>query len=140
MTARVHFIGICGAGMSAVAMILKDLGWYVTGSDDNFYPPVSTFIEEAGIPFSKGHQKENIPSDVDLFIIGKHAGLTPEQNPEVKAAFESGKPIKSFAQVLGEITKERKNIVVAGSYAKSTCTALLAWCLEYAGKDPGYSR
>ena len=73
-----------------------------------------------------------------MIIIGKHAELTPELNEEVCAAFDSKVPIKSFAEVLGEVTEGKDNIVVVGSYGKSTCAALLAWCLEYAGKHPGY--
>ncbi len=135
---KVHFIGICGAGMSAVAKLLKDLGWQVTGSDDNFYPPVSTYLKTSGINYFSGYSKQNIPKEIDLIVIGKHANLVPEKNIEVEAAFKSGVTIKSFAQVLGDLSKDNANIVVAGSYGKSTCAAILAWCLEYAGKKPSY--
>ncbi|MDP4001484.1 MAG: Mur ligase family protein [bacterium] len=135
---KIHFIGLCGAGMSAVAMLLKKLDWNVTGSDDNFYPPVSTLIEKSGIKFFKGYRKENIPVDTDVIVIGKHAGLTPKNNQEVKAAFRSKIPIMSFPELLGLIVKGKDNIVVAGSYGKSTCSALLAWCLEKTGQEPGY--
>lgn len=135
---KAHFIGICGAGMSAVAILLKEIGWTVTGSDANFYPPVSTYLEESKITFFKGYSRGNIPPDASIIVIGKHAQLTPEQNEEVRAAFEMGVPVKSFAEILGEVTQDKENIIVAGSYGKSTCTALLAWCLEYGGEDPGY--
>ena len=138
MAQKIHFIGICGTGMSAVAILLKEMGWRVTGSDANFYPPVSTYLEQSEIRFFRGYRKENIPSDVEIIVIGKHAELTPELNEEVRAAFEMRAPIKSFAEVLGEVTQGRENIVVVGSYGKSTCAALLAWCLESAGKEPGY--
>src|SRR5258708_2073834 len=138
MAQKIHFIGICGAGMSAVAILFKEMGWRVTGSDANFYPPVSTYLEQSEIRFFRGYRKENIPSDVEIIVIGKHAELTPELNEEVRAAFEMRAPIKSFAEVLGEVTQGRENIVVVGSYGKSTCAALLAWCLESAGKEPGY--
>jgi UDP-N-acetylmuramate: L-alanyl-gamma-D-glutamyl-meso-diaminopimelate ligase len=135
---KAHFIGICGAGMSAVALLLKEMGWEVTGSDNNFYPPVSTYLQNALISFSQGYQASNLPENVDLVVIGKHAELTPELNEEVRAAFEQKLTIRSFAEVLGEVTQGRTNVVVAGSYGKSTCTALLAWCLQHAGKSPGY--
>ena len=138
MTQKAHFIGICGAGMSATAKLLRDFGWEVSGSDDGFYPPVSTYLTKFNIPVFNGYQEENIPTDADLIIIGKHARLTPDKNAEVRKAFESGVPIKSFPEVLGELTKEHKNVVVAGSYGKSTCTALVAWTLQCAGKNPGY--
>ena len=138
MVKKVHFIGICGAGMSAMAKLLRDFGWEVSGSDDGFYPPVSTYLTKFRIPVICGYKEKNIPDDADLIIIGKHVGLTPDKNAEVRRAFESGISVKSFPEVLGELTKEHENIVIAGSYGKSTCTALIAWALECAGKSPGY--
>lgn len=135
---KAHFIGICGAGMSAVAKLLIDCGWQVSGSDGNFYPPVSDYIKRHKINFKKGYSSGNIPAETDLIVIGKHADLTPEKNKEVHAAFSLNVPVRSFPEVLKDLSKGKKNIVVAGSYGKSTCTALIAWCLEYAGKDPSY--
>lgn len=138
MAKKAHFIGIAGKGMSAVALLLREDGWEISGSDEGFYPPVSTYLERAGIHFAHGYKSENIPEDADVIIIGKNAKLVPESNEEVAAAFASGKPVKSFAEVLEELTAGRETIVVAGSYGKSTSTALLAWCLAHAGKDPSY--
>src|SRR3989344_5862871 len=135
---RAHFIGICGAGMSAVAKLLIDHDWQVSGSDDNFYPPVWEYIKKYKIRFIKGYDSNNISTDADLIIIGRHSGLTKENNEEVRAAFSSGVPVKSFPEVLGELSEDKKNIVAVGSYGKSTCAALIAWCLEYAGKNPSY--
>lgn len=139
---KVHFIGICGKGMSAVAKLLIDSGITVTGSDEGFYPPVSTYIEKNNIPFIKGYKRENIESDVDTVVISKHAKLVPEECDEVKYAFElkdAGKvQVKSFPEILQELTKERENIVVAGSFGKSTCTSLLAHILEFNRLDIGY--
>lgn len=135
---KAHFIGIAGKGMSATALLLRESGWQISGSDEGFYPPVSDYLQEAGIPFANGYKKENIPQDTDVIVIGKNAKLTPEQNEEVAAALESGKTIKSFPDIIHELTRETNNIVVAGSYGKSTCTALLAWCLKQADKDPSY--
>jgi UDP-N-acetylmuramate: L-alanyl-gamma-D-glutamyl-meso-diaminopimelate ligase len=83
------------------------------------------------------HAAINVPRDADAIVIGKHAKLTQE-NPEVAAAFASGKPILSFPDVLAEVTRNRDRIVVAGSYGKSTSASLLAWVLVHAGKKPGY--
>lgn len=135
---KVHFIGIAGKGMSATALLLRQLGCRITGSDDGFYPPVSDYLARAAIPFSKGYRQEHIPPDADIIVVGKNAKLTPEQNEEVRAAFASGKPVRSFPDILEALTEGRDTIVVAGSYGKSTCTALLAWCLAHAGKDPSY--
>lgn len=138
MAQKAHFIGIAGKGMSAVALLLREAGWEVGGSDEGFYPPVSDYLKAANIPFSNGYRAEHIPADADLIIIGKNAKLVPEHNAEVAAALSSGKPVKSFPDILDELTKKTDNIVVAGSYGKSTSTALMAWCLMHAGKDPSY--
>ena len=61
-----------------------------------------------------------------------------ETNEEVAAGFYSGIPIKSFPDILEELTRDKETLVVAGSYGKSTCAALLAWCLMHAGKNPSY--
>lgn len=135
---KAHFIGICGKGMSATAKLLKDLGWSITGSDSNVFPPISDYLKNHQIPCSEGYKPENIPDDADLIVIGKNAKLVPEENAEVRAAFESGKPIRSFPEVLEGLLDETRNIVVAGSYGKSTCTALLSWCLLQSGKDPSF--
>ncbi len=135
---KAHFIGIAGKGMSATALLLRQLGCQISGSDDGFYPPVSDYLARAKIPFSKGYKKEHIPPDADIIVIGKNAKLVPEANEEVRAAFASGKPVHSFADVLEELADGKETIVVAGSYGKSTCTALLAWCLTHAGRDPSY--
>ncbi len=139
---RAHFIGICGAGMSAVANLMRDSGWDVTGSDEGYYPPISDFLDREGLPCLTPHSATNIPKQVDLIVIGKHAKLTPETNDEVKEAFErralGETEIKSFPEVLQSLTNTTRNIVVAGSYGKSTATALLAWMLRESGKDPSY--
>lgn len=137
MGKKVHFIGIAGVGMSATALLLREQGWEVSGSDESFYPPVSTYLAEKHIPIHTPYAAENIPADIDLIVIGKNAKLTME-NPEVAAAHERGVPIKNFAQVLGDIASERESIVCVGSYGKSSTTALMAHCLVHAGRDPGY--
>jgi UDP-N-acetylmuramate: L-alanyl-gamma-D-glutamyl-meso-diaminopimelate ligase len=135
---KAHFIGIAGKGMSATALLLKQMGVQISGSDEGFYPPVSDYLKSANIAFAQGYRAENIPDDADVIIIGKNAKLRPETNEEVRAAFASGKLVRSFADIVHDMTVSTENIVVAGSYGKSTCTALLAWCLRTANKDPSY--
>ena len=135
---KAHFIGIAGKGMSATALLLRQMGVRITGSDEGFYPPVSDYLKHENIQFASGYARENLPDDVDVVVIGKNAKLVPESNEEVRAAMASGKQVCSFADLLHEMTLDSDNIVVAGSYGKSTCTALLAWCLKVAGKDPSY--
>ncbi|MDO8659628.1 MAG: Mur ligase family protein [Candidatus Parcubacteria bacterium] len=136
-----HFIGICGAGMSALAVLYKEAGYKVAGSDEGFYEPILGYLKKNKINFYKKYAKKNIPKDVEMIVIGKHSMLTPENNIEVKKAFElqkNGKTIKSLPEALAMLTKEKENIIVAGSYGKSTCSALLSWCLMQNKKDPSY--
>lgn len=133
----VHFIGIAGIGMSAAALLLKGMGWTVTGSDEAFYPPASDVLRDAQIPIRSPHAASNLPSHADRFVIGKHAKLTME-NPEVAAAHAHGAPILSYPDVLHEVLEGRTPWVVAGSYGKSTTAAILAWTLTHAGVDAGF--
>jgi UDP-N-acetylmuramate: L-alanyl-gamma-D-glutamyl-meso-diaminopimelate ligase len=127
---RAHFIGIAGAGMSATAKLLRDSGVVVTGSDEAAYPPVSDFLVQEGIDCRSPYDLRNIPADADIIVIGKNAKLVPEHNSEVAAAYASGKQVLSFPEVLGELSREKETVVVAGSFGKSTSAALLAHCLE----------
>lgn len=137
MAQHVHFIGIAGIGMSATALLMRKQGWEVTGSDEGFYPPASELLPRHGIAVSTPHDPANIPANVDLIVIGKHAKLTME-NAEVAAAYAAGKPIVSYPDVLADIARARRSLVVVGSYGKSTSASLLAWALTEAGCDPGY--
>ena len=88
---KAHFIGLGGIGMSAVAKLLKDSGVFVSGSDEEIYPPASDFIEKEGFEYYTPYKAKNIPKDADLIVIGKNAKLTAETNEEVATAFSSGK-------------------------------------------------
>jgi UDP-N-acetylmuramate: L-alanyl-gamma-D-glutamyl-meso-diaminopimelate ligase len=132
-----HFIGIAGAGMSAAAKLLKDSGVTVTGSDEQVYPPVSTFLADQALAYTTTYAAANIPKGVDLIVIGKNAKLVPETNAEVAAAVASGARIQSFPEVLADLTRDKETIVVAGSYGKSTTASLLVHCLECAAAQAG---
>ncbi len=138
MKKRAHFIGIAGMGMSATAILLKEQGWEVSGSDEEAYPPATTQLRRHGIPFNTTYKSSNVPKHADLIVIGKNAKLTRENNMEVRAAYASGIRIVSFPEVLGDIIKHRVPIVVIGSYGKSTITSLIAWCLFRSGVDAGW--
>ena len=139
MLARVrHFIGIAGAGMSAVAKLLRDSGVSVSGSDEGVYPPISDFLQAENLPYVVDYRAENIPPDVDIIVIGKNAKLVAATNEEVRAAYDSGKTILSFPEVLALLTEARDTAVVAGSYGKSTCAALLTHVLAEGGVDPSF--
>lgn len=133
-----HFIGIAGAGMSAVAKLLRDAGVAVTGSDEGVYPPISDFLRQEGIAYATHYAAAHIPPDADLIVIGKNAKLVPETNAEVRAAHDSGKKIMSFPEVLAMLSADKKTAVVAGSYGKSTSAAMLAHVLDYLDAAPSF--
>jgi len=135
---KVHLIGICGKGMSALALILKQKDFEVTGSDEGFYDPVASLLTKHNIKIFTPHKAENIPLDADLIVIGRHAKLVPESNEEVKHAFMSGIKIQSMPEALGDMAHNTENTVVVGSFGKSSTTALLSWVLMSTGKDPSY--
>ncbi len=139
---NIHFIGICGAGMAGIAVMLKNEAYTVSGSDEGFYDPIASYLKKNGFDLEPGYRPENIPAKTDTIIIGKHAKLVPESNSEVAHAFqlrnENRVRILSFAELLQEITAHRERLVVCGSYGKSTATAIIAWCLGVDQKDPGY--
>jgi UDP-N-acetylmuramate: L-alanyl-gamma-D-glutamyl-meso-diaminopimelate ligase len=138
MAKKAHFIGICGAGMAGVAVMMKSLGYSVTGSDEGFYDPVFSYLKRHDIQILSPHRGANIPKDAEIIVIGRHAKLNPDENEEVREALKYKEKIKSFPEILGDITADKENIVVAGSYGKSTVSALLAWCLIEMGTKPGY--
>jgi UDP-N-acetylmuramate: L-alanyl-gamma-D-glutamyl-meso-diaminopimelate ligase len=131
-----HFIGICGVAMSALALAFKRQGYTVTGSDAGFYPPVSTHLKDAGIDFYPGWHPEKMGTP-DLVIVGNVAGSS---NPEWLAVQEKNLPYKSYPEVVRDffIKRKKHSIVCAGTYGKSTSTALLTWILKEAGYDPSY--
>ena len=138
MSRKAYFLGVAGAGMSALASVLVSDGWSVTGSDDAVFPPVSDYLDRLGIPWRAGFDAEAIPADIDLAIVGSSAKLDLAHNPELAELIRRGVPRYSFADFLGRYTRERDNIVIAGSFGKSTLTALAAVVLRAAGRDPGY--
>ena len=135
---RVHFIGVAGVGMSATALLLRDLGVAVTGSDEAIYPPISDVLAREKIAVRTPYAAANIPAEADAIVIGKNARLVPQTNAEVAEAFARGAPILSFADVLGMLAGERTPIVVAGSFGKTTSVSMMAHCLLEAGLDPSF--
>jgi len=122
--------------MGAVAAALRERGFDVTGSDENVYPPMSTFLEKKGISLFQGYRAENIPADTDVVVVGN---AMKRGNPEVEAVLNR----KLFYLSLPEVLKNyflrgRHNLVVSGTHGKTTTTALLAWMMETAGLNPGY--
>ena len=122
--------------MASVAAALKERGFKVTGSDENVYPPMSTFLQEKGISSKEGYGAENIPADADVVVIGN---AIKRGNPEVEAVLNRKLLYLSLPEVLKNyFLRGRHNLVVTGTHGKTTTTALLTWIMEKAGCKPGY--
>ena len=122
--------------MASVAAAMQERGFKVTGSDENVYPPMSSFLQEKGIALKQGYRAENIPGDADVVVIGN---VMKRGNAEVETVLNR----KLFYLSLPEVLKNyflrgRHNLVVTGTHGKTTTTALLAWIMEKAGRKPGY--
>ena len=122
--------------MGAVAVALQERGFKVTGSDERVYPPMSTFLTEKGIALMEGYRAENIPADAEVVVIGN---AMKRGNPEVEAVLNRKLLYLSLPEVLRNFfLRGRHNLVVTGTHGKTTTTALLAWIMETAGREPGY--
>jgi UDP-N-acetylmuramate: L-alanyl-gamma-D-glutamyl-meso-diaminopimelate ligase len=135
---NIYFLGIAGAGMSALASLLASQGDRVSGSDEDAFPPVTTYLETHAIPYRIGFDAARVPEGLDAAVIGSSAKLGLDRNPELAELKRRGTPLYSFAAYLGETTAERDVVVVAGSFGKSTVTAMLAHLAREAGADPGW--
>ena len=134
----VHFLGVCGTAMAAVASQLKQRGLHVTGSDENVYPPMSTFLAEQGITALSPYAANNLDAvgKPDLIIIGN---AISRGNPEVEAVLERHLCYASLPDVIREfLIRGRTSIVVTGTHGKTTTTSLLAWTFQHNGHAPGY--
>src|SRR5216117_2975292 len=133
---KFHFLGICGTAMASVAAALQDRGFKVTGSDEKVYPPMSNFLEKEGVALKKSYRPENIPRDADVVVIGN---AMKRGNPEVEAVLNRKLFYLSLPEVLKNyFVRGKHNLVVTGTHGKTTTTALLAWIMEKAGRNPGY--
>ena len=133
---HIHFLGICGTAMGAVAAALRDRGFTVTGSDENVYEPMKSFLAEKGIAIREGYRPENIPADADVIVVGN---TIKRGNPEVEAVLNRKLYYLSLPETLKEFfLRGRHNLVVTGTHGKTTTTSLLAWILECAGFSPSY--
>lgn len=132
----IYFIAICGTGMTALAGMLKSQGYDVKGSDENIYPPMSTFLQEMGIPIYNGFSKTHLEPTPDLVVIGNSMS---RGNPEVETVLERKLNYTSLPQALKEFfIRGQYSCVVAGTHGKTTTSSMLAWVLENSGKDPGF--
>jgi UDP-N-acetylmuramate: L-alanyl-gamma-D-glutamyl-meso-diaminopimelate ligase len=133
---HIHLMGVCGSGMAALAGMLQQSGFRVTGSDNQVYPPMSDFLAELGIPICIGYGPDNLSPPPDLVIVGN---VITRKNHEAIALGEKGLHYLSFPQALSHFfIKSRTSLVIAGTHGKTTTCSLLAAALHSAGLDPTF--
>lgn len=130
---HVHFVAIGGAGMSAIARVLLQMGCRVSGSDVEL-TDVTDNLAALGATIYPGHRAEQVDG-ADLVV---YSTATADQNPEVEAARKLGIPTWHRSEMLAELLNHGRGIAVAGSNGKTTVTAMLAWALVHSGLDPTY--
>lgn len=135
-TDKIHLIGACGTGMAALACMLKDLGYTVTGSDQKVYPPMSDLLAHKHITLFKPYDKKNLSDKPDLVIIGN---AVTKYNPEVIQTRETGIHFCSMPQAINSfIGKDKQPILITGTHGKTTTSSIIAWLLFDAGLDPTF--
>jgi UDP-N-acetylmuramate: L-alanyl-gamma-D-glutamyl-meso-diaminopimelate ligase len=133
----VHFVGIGGTAMAAVAAAMRDKGFAVTGSDQNVYPPMSTFLAAKQVEVMQGYAESNLAGKPDLVVIGN---AISRGNPEAEAVLDQKLRYCSLPELLKEFfIRGKRSLVVAGTHGKTTTTSLLAWVFEHNGLKPRFS-
>ncbi|MBK9132096.1 MAG: UDP-N-acetylmuramate:L-alanyl-gamma-D-glutamyl-meso-diaminopimelate ligase [Gammaproteobacteria bacterium] len=133
---RVHILGICGTFMGGIALIARELGLEVEGSDLNVYPPMSTQLADSGIRLYEGYKPEHLEPAPDLVVIGN---ALSRGNPAVEHVLNRGLDYVSGPEFLARhVLKDRWVLAVAGTHGKTTTSSMLAWILEYAQLKPGF--
>ena len=132
----VHFIGICGTAMASAAAAMLEKGVRVTGSDQNVYPPMSTFLAQRQIEVMSGFAEQNLAHKPDLVVIGN---AISRGNPEAEYVLDHKLPYCSLPELLKHFfIRGKRSLVVSGTHGKTTTTSLLTWVFEHNGLNPSY--
>ena len=133
---NVHLIGVCGTAMATLAVLLRERGYNVRGSDEHVYPPMCDLLTERGIVLLPGYRAEHISDDLNLVVIGN---AVSRGNPEVEAVLERKLRYASLPELMrNEFLWHARSIVVAGTHGKTTTAFMVAWVLTEAGHDPSF--
>ncbi|STY29090.1 UDP-N-acetylmuramate: L-alanyl-gamma-D-glutamyl-meso-diaminopimelate ligase [Legionella wadsworthii] len=133
---HLHILGISGTFMSALALLAREAGYKVSGSDANCYPPVSDLLSAKGIIWTEGYEDSTLALQADIVIVGN---AIKRGMPVLEAVIDSGKPYTSGPQWLSEnILSKYQVIAVSGTHGKTTTTSMIAWILHQAGLNPGF--
>jgi len=136
MNAHLHILGICGTFMGGIAAIAKAAGYRVTGCDANVYPPMSDQLRALGIELTEGFDETQLKLRPDVWVIGN---VVTRGNPLMEAILDRGDRYVSGPQWLAENVLAGKHVLaIAGTHGKTTASAMLAWVLERAGREPGF--
>jgi UDP-N-acetylmuramate--alanine ligase len=130
---HIHFIGIGGSGLSAIARFLLESGYKVSGSD-RALTPFANEVRHAGATVYIGHHPRNIQGADEVVM----SSAISADNPEVQAAQHSKIPVYKRADFLGQLMADKKGIAIAGTHGKTTTTAMTAWMLHELGRDPSF--
>ena len=133
---HIHILGICGTFMGGIAVLAKQQGHKVTGSDLNVYPPMSTQLEAQGIELVQGYDPAQLDPAPDMVVIGN---AMSRGNPCVEYVLDRNLPYTSGPEWLRDnVLQQRWVIGVAGTHGKTTTSSMVAWILEHAGLEPGF--
>lgn len=131
-----HILGISGTFMGGLAALAKELNFKVTGSDMNIYPPMSTQLETLGVKFRQGFEADQLNPTPDYVVVGN---VMRRGIPVVEAVLDQGLPMLSGPEWLARFVLPKRHVLaVSGTHGKTTTSSMLAWILEYAGKNPGF--
>jgi len=135
--AHVHLLGICGYAVSGLALALDELGYFVTGADEDAYPPTTDILGARGIAFATYHDPANLDrwGTPEVVILGNQV---QQGNRELESALARGLAVVSEAGAQGYLASGRPRVVVCGTHGKTTTSSLLALMLEGAGLRPGF--
>jgi UDP-N-acetylmuramate: L-alanyl-gamma-D-glutamyl-meso-diaminopimelate ligase len=132
----VHFVGICGTAMASAAAAMQQMGIKVSGSDQNVYPPMSTFLADRKIEVISGYAEQNLAHKPDLVVIGN---AISRGNPEAEYVLDHKLRYCSLPELLKEFfIRGKRSLVVCGTHGKTTTTSLLTWVFEHNGLNPSY--
>lgn len=133
---KIHILGICGTFMGSLAVLATKAQLQVSGQDSAVYPPMSTQLIEQGIQIIEGYDVADMPTEVDLVVIGN---VMKRGMPIIEYVLNNKIPYLSGPQFLAKyILKQQHVLAVTGTHGKTTTASLLAWILEYAGLKPGF--
>ncbi|HEX2161555.1 MAG TPA: Mur ligase domain-containing protein, partial [Thermoleophilaceae bacterium] len=130
---RLHFVGIGGAGMSGLALVAAELGATVSGSD-RAASSYTARLRAAGIEPALGHDAANLPAGAEVVV----STAIPADNPELAAARAAGAKVIHRGQLLGELTRLKRSIAIAGTHGKTTTCGMVVHVLRATGRDPAF--